>query len=326
VSWTSGTARAARRIATAAALGGGGLTLLGAFTYGLLIVEALVARKIVGRPHGMHGPASDGIYGGFTGRPIRLVMLGDSTSIGLGLATPEETPGVLIAKGLAAVAKRPVWLDVFGKSGAASADLHEQVDAALEVDPDVAVIFIGANDVTTQTRPAEAVRHLATAVRRLRESGAQVVVGTCPDLGTIRPIAQPLRWVTRRWSRQLAAAQTVAVVEAGGRTVAFADLLGPQFETFPGEMFGPDRYHPSARGYQQAAYAVLPSVCAALGLWPEPEPARGEGSQPIHLAAAIAAEASGTEVTATRVAGRAVGPRGRWARLLRRDGPLPNDA
>ncbi|MEV5411498.1 SGNH/GDSL hydrolase family protein [Thermopolyspora sp. NPDC052614] len=325
MSWTSGTARAARRIATAAALGGGGLTLLGAFTYGLLIVEAMVARRIVGRPHGMHGPPSDGVYGDYQGKPIRLVMLGDSTAIGLGLANPEETPGVLIATGLAEAAGRPVGLDVLGRSGATSADLHEQVDAALKARPDVAVIFIGSNDVTTRTRPAEAVRHLATAVRRLREAGARVVVGTCPDMGTIRPIAQPLRWITRRWSRQLAAAQTVAVVEAGGRTVAFADLLGPQFETFPGEMFGPDRYHPSARGYRQAAYAVLPSVCAALGLWPEPEPARGEGSQPIHLAAAIAAEASGTEVTATRVAGRAVGPRGRWAKLLRRSGPLPND-
>jgi hypothetical protein len=153
-----------------------------------------------------------------------------------------------------------------------------------------------------------------------------VVVGTCPDLGTIRPLAQPLRWVTRRWSRQLAAAQTVAVVEAGGRTVAFADVLGPEFAAYPGEMFGPDRYHPSARGYLQAAYAVLPSVCAALGLWPEPEPERGDGSKPIHLAAALAAEESGTEVTATRVAGRAVGPHGRWARLLRRRGAMPHNA
>jgi lysophospholipase L1-like esterase len=205
-----------------------------------------------------------------------------------------------------------------GKSGAASVELGDQVDRALKARPDVAVIFVGANDVTTQTPPATAVRHLAKAVRRLREVGAEVIVGTCPDLGTVRPIGQPLRWVTRRWSRQLAAAQTVAVVEAGGRTVAFADLLGPEFATNPGEMFGPDRFHPSDRGYAQAAYAVLPSVCAALGLWPEPHPRRGEGLQTIYLAAATAAEESGTEVTATRVAGRATGPHGRWVTLFRR--------
>jgi lysophospholipase L1-like esterase len=317
VIWTPGVARAARRIATAAAYGGGGLTAIGAAAYGLLLAESMLARRIVGRPHGMEGPPSDGVYGDFPGPPIGLVMLGDSTAVGLGMSDPLQTPAVRIANGVAAVAERPVRLTVAGQSGAASADLALQVDRALKAQPDVAVIFVGANDVTTQTIPAQAVRHLATAVRRLREAGVEVVVGTCPDLGTIRPIPHPLRWVMRRWSRQLAAAQTVAVVEAGGRAVAFADLLGEEFDSNPHEMFGPDRYHPSAEGYLQAAYAVLPSVCAALGLWPEPEPKRGERSS-IYVAAAKAAEESGTEVTATRVAGRAVGPHGRWARLLRR--------
>ncbi|MEU8245287.1 SGNH/GDSL hydrolase family protein [Nonomuraea sp. NPDC048916] len=325
--WSAGVARAARRIATAAALGGGGLTALGATAYGLLIAESMLARKVIGRPHGLEGPASDGIYGEFSGFPLNMVMLGDSTSVGLGVSEPGKTPAVLIANGLAAVAERPVRLSVLGKSGTPSAELGEQVDKAVRLQPEVAVIFVGANDVVTQTPPATAVRHLTKAVRRLREAGAEVVVGTCPDLGTVRPIAQPLRWVTRRWSRQLAAAQTVAVVDAGGRTVAFADVLGPEFATNPGEMFGPDRFHPSDRGYAQAAYAVLPSVCAALGLWPEPRPGRGEGLQPIYLAAATAAEESGTEVSPTRVAGRATGPHGRWATLFRRrDGEMLNDA
>ncbi|GII93235.1 lipase [Sinosporangium siamense] len=311
-------ARAARRIATAAAVGGGGLTALGMTAYGLLIAEAMLARKVIGRPHGMKGPRADGVYGEFPGDPVKLVMLGDSTSVGLGMDHPAKTPGVVLAKGLASLSERPVSLVVLGESGASSVELVAQVDAALREEPDIAVIFIGANDVTTQKMPARAVRHLAASVARLREAGAEVVVGTCPDLGTVRPIAQPLRWVTRRWSRQLAAAQTVAVVEAGGRTVAFADVLGPEFATYPHVMFGPDGFHPSDRGYQRAAYAVLPSVCAALGLWPQTQPVRSEGSQPIHLAAAMAAEESGTEVTATRVAGRAFGPHGRWAKMLRR--------
>ncbi|NRQ38156.1 SGNH/GDSL hydrolase family protein [Nonomuraea sp. NN258] len=311
-------ARAARRIATAAALGGGGLTALGATAYGLLIAEGLLARRAIGRPHGLDGPPSDGTYGDFPGTPIKLAMLGDSTSVGLGMTDPSHTPGVLLANGLAAVAERPVLLRVVGKSGAPSAELDEQVDQALLMEPDVTVIFVGANDIITQTPPATAVRHLVKAVRRLRDAGVEVIVGTCPDLGTVRPIAQPLRWVTRRWSRQLAAAQTVAVVDAGARTVAFADVLGPEFDTNPSEMFGPDRFHPSDRGYAQAAYAVLPSVCAALGLWPEPRPARGEGLQPIYLAAATAAEEPGTEVSATRVDGRATGPYGKWVTLFRR--------
>ncbi|MFG2076613.1 SGNH/GDSL hydrolase family protein [Nonomuraea maritima] len=325
--WPAGMARAARKIATAAALGGGGLTALGATAYGLLIAEGLLARKAIGQPHGLDGPPSDGLYGGFPGEPIKMVMLGDSTSVGLGMTDPAKTPAVLLANGLASVAERSVRLVVAGKSGAPSAHLADQVDVALAGGVDLAVIFVGANDIITQTPPAVAVRHLTKAVRRLREAGAAVVVGTCPDLGTVRPIAQPLRWVTRRWSRQLAAAQTVAVVDAGGRTVAFADVLGPEFDANPAEMFGPDRFHPSDRGYAEAAYAVLPSVCAALGLWPEPHPQRGEALQPIYLAAATAAEEPGTEVTATRVDGRATGLHGKWVTLFRRRlGEPLNDA
>ncbi|MFE6776436.1 SGNH/GDSL hydrolase family protein, partial [Streptomyces sp. NPDC057676] len=178
--------------------------------------------------------------------------------------------------------------------------------------PDTAVIMIGANDVTHRMPPAKSVRLLADAVGALRAAGCEVVVGTCPDLGTIEPVYQPLRWVARRLSRQLAAAQTIAVVEHGGRTVSLGDLLGPEFAAHPSELFGPDNYHPSAEGYMTAAMAILPTLCAALGLWPEeerPDPARREGFWPVAQAAAKAAAEGGTEVAAAR---------GPWAQLFRR--------
>jgi len=172
------------------------------------------------------------------------------------------------------------------------------------------------------------VRLLDEAVRRLRAGGAEVVVGTCPDLGTVEPIAQPLRLVARQWSRQLATAQTIAVVEAGGRSVSLGDILGPEFAAEPRLMFGPDRFHPSADGYASCASALLPSLCAAAGLLPdldaEPEAFRGEGVFPVAQAAAEAAEEPGTEVAATQLAGRDRGPRGRWVLLRhRRRRPLP---
>jgi hypothetical protein len=186
--------------------------------------------------------------------------------------------------------------------------------------------MIGANDVTHRVKPPTAVRHLDHVVRRLRERGAEVVVGTCPDLGTVEPVAQPLRYIARRSSRQLAAAQTIVVVEAGGRTVSLGDILGPEFAASPKEMFGPDRFHPSVAGYASAAAALLPSVCAVLDVWfgaeveTSPDLARGEGVRPIALAAVEAADAAGTEVVGAQVGGRDRGPRGRWALLRHRIG------
>jgi hypothetical protein len=145
--------------------------------------------------------------------------------------------------------------------------------------------MVGANDVTHRMPATRSVRHLSAAVRRLRTAGAEVVVGTCPDLGTIEPVQQPLRWLARRASRQLAAAQTIGTVEQGGRTVSLGDLLGPEFAANPRELFGPDNYHPSAEGYATAAMAVLPTVCATLGLWPaeeeRPDVSRREGFLPV---------------------------------------------
>ena len=325
-------ARVARRIATAAAYGGGGVGLLGGAAVGLLFTEAQLAKRRVGEPDD-EPPMADGLYGSVFGRPspedrargvrggkrpLRLAMLGDSTAAGQGVHRPRQTPGALLASALAAIAERPVELRNVARSGAQSDDLDRQVTLLLsERDlshaPDVCVIMIGANDVTHRMPPARSVRLLSDAVARLRTAGCQVVVGTCPDLGTIEPVSQPLRWVARRLSRQLAAAQTIAAVEEGARTVSLGDLLGPEFAANPRELFGPDSYHPSAEGYATAAMAVLPTMCATLGLWPtedeRPDAGRREGILPVARAAAEAASEGGTEVASVR---------GPWALLKHR--------
>ncbi|GAA4557824.1 lipase [Streptomyces violaceochromogenes] len=315
----------ARRIAAGAAYGGGGIGLAGAATVGLVLAEVQLARRRVSNGTSPHVPQADGLYGrmyaGPAVAPLRLTMLGDSTAAGQGVHRGGQTPGALLASGLAALAERPVELRTVATPGACSDDLDRQVALVLadpDPVPDICVIMVGANDVTHRMPATRSVRHLASAVRRLRTAGAEVVVGTCPDLGTIEPVRQPLRWLARRASRQLAAAQTIGAVEQGGRTVSLGDLLGPEFAENPRELFGPDSYHPSAEGYATAAMAVLPTVCASLGLWPaeeeRPDASRREGFLPVARAAAEAASEAGTEVAAAMPSG----PRGPWALLKRR--------
>lgn len=326
-------AATARRLATGAAYGGGGVGLAGAVLVALLREEARAARRRVDARRQPDPPSGDGIYGRGRGKPISFTVLGDSSAVGLGVDRAAETPGVLIAAALAELAERPVRLTRLAVSGAKSPQLDEQVDAALEERPDVALIMIGANDVTSRTRPAVSVRHLGDAVRRLTEAGAEVVVGTCPDLGTIRPIAQPLRTLARRWSRQMAAAQTIAVVEAGGRTVSLGSVLGPSFAS-DRTLFSRDEFHPSAAGYAHAAAVILPSVADALGVWPAAADRglgtrRRESVRPVASAAAKAASRPGTEVQSAEKDGAAPGALGGWALLRRRrppEIPTPDEA
>jgi len=318
----------ARRIAAAAAFGGGGIGALGAAAYGVLLTEVQVARRLIGQPFGDDGPGGEGLYGSGSGEPIQLAFIGDSTAVGLGVEHPWQTPGAVLASGLAEIADRPVQLRVDAKVGAQSSLLDEQATRLLSSGPrpDAVVIMVGANDVTHRSPTAVAVRGLDAAVRRLREADVEVVVGTCPDLGTIEQIPHPLRYLARRFSRELAAAQTIAVVEAGGRTVSLGDLLGPEFAARPLEMFASDKFHPSATGYARVAAAMLPSVATSLGYWAaerdrRPDVRRGEGIDDIAHAAVRAADRAGTEVAGVEVSGAERGPRGRWVAFRRRRTP-----
>jgi lysophospholipase L1-like esterase len=312
----------------AAAVGSTGVALTGGALVGVLVTEAKLARHWVGSPKG-EPPVANGVYGSGRNPQISMVMLGDSMAAGLGVASSEETPAVLIANGLSERAGAPVRLTNVALVGAQSTDLDRQVTLALAERPAIALIMIGANDVTHRIQPSLSCAMLQAAVRRLRDAGCEVVVGTCPDLGTIEPIAQPLRFLARRWSRQLAAAQTIVVVETGGRTVSLGDLCATAFIDNPREMFSADRFHPSAAGYAAAAMAVLPSVCAALGHVPAAEvgldPVRGEEMLPVAFAAVEAVDRPGTEV-APAGGVRADGNR-RWALLRhRRRSELPESS
>jgi lysophospholipase L1-like esterase len=307
-----GKAAAARKLASAAAYGGGGLSVLGAGLYGVLRAEAVLARRMIGNADDPVFPDSTGWYGrGRPGPAIKVALLGDSSAAGYGVERIVDTPGAMFASGLAEQADRRVHLRTFAKVGAQSSDLDGQIDRALPGDPDLTVILIGANDVTHRVRPSQSVRYLAEAVRRLCGAGSLVLVGTCPDLGSVKPIPPPLKQVARSWSRRLAAAQAIAVVEEGAVAVSLGSILGPDFAAAPAVLFGPDQFHPSAEGYRAVAEVLVPSALNALGFG-ERAPTRrtpDEGTMPVAAAAVRAARTPGTELG---------GKKGLWVELRRR--------
>jgi lysophospholipase L1-like esterase len=242
----------------------------GATTYGareLLHRQAAQARRAIGKPLGEQPPAADKHYKKKYGEPVDLLVLGDSIAAGLGAERAKHTLGGRLARGIARHAGRSVRLRTAAVVGSESSMLAGQL-AGLpgSYRPDVAVVVVGGNDVIHRVPVADSVRHLAAAVDELRARGAEVVVGTCPDLGALRPVPQPLRALGSRASRQLADAQRSTALARGARVVSLAHVVGPFFYTFPEEMFSLDRFHPSAHGYKRTAKAMLPSVLAALGM------------------------------------------------------------
>ena len=310
-------AAVARFAATSAAYGGGAIGGLAALGYGLIRTESALARRAIGEPTDVP-PDPTGVYGRHPGTPLRLVVLGDSGAAGLGCDVAAQTPGALLAGGMARDLKRKVWLESVAFVGARSADLDTQVAKAAADPIDVAVIIIGTNDVTHRVLPGDAANDLARAVRTLRAAGALVVVGTCPDLGTVEPLMQPLRTLASFYSRRMAAAQLAAVVENDGVAVSLGTLLSPEFAQHP-HLWSADRFHPSPRGYRRVADALLPALLEHAGVTIPVSVPVSSTVQDVAVAAEVAAREPGTTVEPVEGDEAAVaGVPGRLVRLVRR--------
>ena len=254
-------------LAAASVLGAG--LVSGVAAAQVLRVQARITRRAIGKPLGEDAHKADRTFKRSYGAPIDLLLLGDSIAAGLGAAKPKHTLGAQLARRTARETHRAVRLYTGAYVGSETSMLRAQL-AALPAGyrPDVAVIVVGGNDVTHRVRTAESVRHLREAVTSLQDLGTAVVVGTCPDLGALTAVPQPLRTLARVASRQLANAQRDLVLGLGERVVSLAHVVGPFFVTQPEEMFAVDRFHPSSAGYKRTAKAMLPSVLAALGYEP----------------------------------------------------------
>ena len=260
-------------LATAGALASTGTAYLSARN--LLVGQATHVRTVIPKSWDVP-PRADGVYtrgGGPVqrwqrGMPVDLhmMMFGDSMATGYGCTIADEVPGVLIARGLAEQTGKRIRLSTKAIVGATSKGLCGQVDAMFVAGPppDAAVMMLGANDITALNGISQSAGRLSMTVRKLRARGAVVVVGTCPDLGLIAAIPQPLRSLAHTRGLQLARAQTAAVKAAGGIPVSLHQLA-PHIRAIPEAMFSADGYHPSATAYALVAQQLLFALCDALG-------------------------------------------------------------
>lgn len=232
----------------------------------ILMRQARIARARIGKPLGEDAINANRVWKRrHGGEPVRLVLLGDSLAAGLGADRRKETLGARIAKNVASRVVRPVQLHSVAIVGSETHELQRQIEAIPKgYLPDVAVIVVGGNDVTHLIPPERATKHLAAAIEELQHMGARVVVGTCPDLGSLRPVPQPLRIILSLMSWRMARHQTRVARREGAIAVDLRRAVGPMFRAEPDELFSVDQFHPSAAGYRRTAAALAPSIIEAL--------------------------------------------------------------
>jgi lysophospholipase L1-like esterase len=189
---------------------------------------------------------------------LRLAVLGDSVAFGTGASRASETPAHRLVAALA-TAGIPAEPRVFAVPGAVSADLAAQVERARAWRPDVAVVVVGANDLTRLVPPDRAAAALGSAVRELRSAGVRVVVAPAPDLSVVPHVPPAFRAIVRLGSQALRRAQVRTATRQGAQV---ADAEGTTSAAFAGDpsLFSADRFHPSGAGYGVIVAALAPTV------------------------------------------------------------------
>jgi lysophospholipase L1-like esterase len=191
----------------------------------------------------------------------RLAVLGDSIAWGQGATRDRDRLSSRLVEGLASRGY-DVEARVFAVPGATSSGLASQVGRAVSWRPDLAVVVIGANDLTHLVPVEAAARALGDAVRRLRAGGIEVVVAPAPDLSAVPHVPVFLRETVRAAGELLREHQISAALVEGGRVADPDQRASRAFATDP-SLFSADRFHPSSAGYAVIADSLLPALVEA---------------------------------------------------------------
>lgn len=202
------------------------------------------------------------------------MAVGDSFTEGIGDPEPELPGGHRgwadrVAEVLAGSADDFAYANLAIRGRLLQQVLDEQVDAALDLHPDLVSISAGGNDlIRPGADPDEVASRLDGGIARLRSGGATVVMFTGPDIGGT-PVLGRLRAKVAIHNEDLHAI-------AKRHDAIIADMWALRELTDP-RMWAPDRLHFSPIGHQTIARMVLDTLRVPHDLEPlqaEPLPAR----------------------------------------------------
>jgi lysophospholipase L1-like esterase len=163
----------------------------------VLVAQALATRARLPRLPEAAG-AREGEVG--RGRPLRLLMLGDSSAAGVGVERQSRALAGVLPAVLSQLGGVKVRWRLLAKSGITSAQCLEMLEADGPFEAEVAVVVLGVNDVVDQVPSQRAVAAREAIANRLRNAHgvAHVVFAPLPPVHRFPGLPQPLRWVAGR--------------------------------------------------------------------------------------------------------------------------------
>lgn len=194
------------------------------------------------------GDASGDVADGET--PLRLLVVGESTAVGVGATRPEAALAPRLADALHREQGRPVRWQVVGENGIRAAGLAQKLRRHRELlGADVAVVLLGANDTSGLSSVPGWLRDLGSVLSLLGERCERIFVAPVPPFHLFRLLPYPLRWLLGH--RGLALCDARRALARPGRVIVMEG-------EFPRERryLATDGYHPSDVAYETWANQI----------------------------------------------------------------------
>lgn len=146
-------------------------------------------------------PEAEGKRSGEVGKGplLRLLIIGDSSAAGVGVATQHQAFSGHLTRTLAQKTSQRVRWNLVARSGVSSAHVLALVQRAVPSAADLAVVVLGVNDVIEQLPSQQAVAYRTELADWLIAhcSVRHMVFSPLPPMGEFPLLRPPLRWVVR---------------------------------------------------------------------------------------------------------------------------------
>ena len=225
----------------------------------IVLPQALWTRRTALRLPEATG-AQDGVAGAeFSGQPLRLLLIGESTVAGVGVEVQTDALAGQLAQALAERQQRPVAWRACGENGITAGEACERLlPLALSQPADLVLLVFGVNDTTHLSSLTRWVAALRSLSRALAAQGAQVAFTGVPPIQHFTA----LPWLLRRLLGLRAALLDDALLRASREERA--DYLKLGLLVTP-DYLARDGYHPSALGYRVWAEGLAERLTPRCG-------------------------------------------------------------
>jgi len=234
----------------------------------LALLPVLLAQGKRVRAHALRLPEASGERSGVAGSgtvSLRVLIVGDSSAAGVGVATQDEALSGQLAQTLAERSGAAVGWQLVASSGHTVQDACDALRSADLAPADLLVTAVGVNDVVGQTPTARFLRSLdelhALAVARAGVTHAWHC--GLPKMGEFPLLPAPLRWVLGRDAAHLDSA--LAQHLAGNSKRLHLPLPStPQAmdgdSGLPEGWMARDGFHPGPLGYRNWGRQVAEAI------------------------------------------------------------------